>query len=138
MGRFAKTHNRKLEVFTPAQIGMASLIGMPIAGALMIAHNLRAMRRDGLAVAVICGGLAATSLLMLVVLDSPGNPGLLGVPVSCFGVMMILAGALRNPSQARSASWIPSCVIWVSCLLFVVLFLFLYFFFVGLMFAVSF
>jgi hypothetical protein len=77
--------SRKL--FSTEQIALASFLGAPISGCLLVAQNYRVLRKAGSVWQPVVLGVAATILLMLLALFLPdGFPNFVLPAASCLGI----------------------------------------------------
>lgn len=91
-------------LFSPAQIGWASLVGTPVAGAILAAWNLRRLQRP--AMGALAAGVCAISLA--VVLDSFWWPALPVLIPLCAVVASVLTRRVFGPSlriAGRRSGW---------------------------------
>jgi hypothetical protein len=99
-------------VFSTGQIALASFLGAPIAGCLLVAQNYRALGKAGSAWQPLVVGVASTILVMILALFLPESFPNLGLPAgSCVGMYFYAkqqcGDAIDNYLKAggRKGSW---------------------------------
>lgn len=106
------------KVFSTGQIIVASFLGTPMAGCLLIAQNYRALGKKSSAWPPLVVGVAATILLLVLAFLLPENSPNYGLPAgSCVGTYFYAkqqqGDAIDNYLKAggkRSSWWIPIAV----------------------------
>lgn len=106
------------KLFTVGQITLATFLGMPIAGCLLLAQNYRELGNGGAAWQSLAAGSASTLLLLLIAFSLPENFPNMALPVAyCFG-MRQLVNYLQGSEIAnrRQGSWAVAVALGLGCL----------------------
>ncbi len=78
-------------LFSVGQITLATFLGMPIAGCLLLARNYRELGNGGAAWQSLAAGIASTILLLLIAFWLPENFPNMALPVAyCFGMRQLV------------------------------------------------
>lgn len=115
------------KLFSVGQITLATFLGAPIAGCLLLAKNYRVLGRTGAAWQSLWWGAISTSLILLISFWLPENFPNMVLPVAyCFGMRQFATysqgDALSNHLQAggRIGSWAVTVSLGIGCLLLIV------------------
>jgi len=105
------------ELYSVGQITLATFLGMPIAGCLLLAHNYRELGNTTAGRLSFAAGLVATILLLALAFWLPENFPNMALPVGyCFGMRQLVAylqgGEIAN---RRKGSWVISIAAGVGC-----------------------
>lgn len=109
------------QAFSIGQIALASLLGPPIAGCLLVAHNYRALGKGRSAWQPLAIGVAATVLLAILAFFLPEKfPNLVLPAGSCLGTYFYAKrqeDAVNNYLKAggKSGSWWVMIAVSLSC-----------------------
>lgn len=115
--------------YSPNGVGIATFIGSPLAGAIVLALNYRLLRRPGAAWGVMAIGIAGMVALFAAVVQMPDTAPSLGVPLSIG--MYFLAKQLQGKQFAQhvaaggkqGSSWYAAGIGVVPTALFLLLYL---------------
>ena len=105
-------------LFSVGQIVLATFLGMPIAGCLLLALNYRELGKIAAAWQSLAAGVASTILLLFVAFWLPENFPNMALPVAyCFGMRQIVkhlqGGAIANRGKG---SWVVTVAVGLGCL----------------------
>ncbi len=88
-------------LFSVGQITLATFLGMPIAGCLLLAQNYRELGKGGVAWQSLAAGVASTILLLLIAFFLPENFPNMALPVAyCIGMQQLVKYLRETPNQA--------------------------------------
>jgi hypothetical protein len=117
--------------FSVGQITLATFLGMPIAGCLILARNYRVLGKDGAAWQSLGAGIVSTLLLFLIAFFLPENFPNIALPMAyCFGMRQLVqylqGGAIDNHLKAggRKGSWAITIAVGLGCLVIIFGFIF--------------
>ena len=105
-------------LFSVGQITLATFLGAPIAGCLLLARNYRVLGNGAAAWQSLVAGIVATILLFLIAFWLPENFPNMALPVAyCFG-MRQLVNYLQGSEIANrgKGSWAVTVAVGVGCL----------------------
>jgi hypothetical protein len=110
------------KLFSVGQITLATFLGAPIAGCLLLARNYRELGKGAAARHSLVAGVASTIVILTIAFFLPENFPNAVLPVAyCFGmrqlVMQLQGGAIDNHLQAggRKGSWVITVVLGLGC-----------------------
>jgi peptidoglycan/LPS O-acetylase OafA/YrhL len=85
-------------LFSPQQIGVATFLGAPVAGAFFLSQNYRQLGNTGAGTQSLVWGLLGTILLMIVSFFLPENFPNSVIPIGCTFGMLYAAKHLQGPA----------------------------------------
>jgi hypothetical protein len=105
------------KLFSVGQIVLATFLGMPIAGCLLLALNYRELEKSAAAWQSLVAGVASTLLLLFIAFWLPENFPNMALPVAyCFGMRQIVkylqGDAIAN---RRKDSWMVTIAVGLGC-----------------------
>jgi hypothetical protein len=110
------------KLFSVEQITLATFLGAPIAGCLLLAQNYRALGKGDAAWQSLVAGIVSTILLFIIVFLLPENFLGMGLAVgSCIGMRQVVkqlqGGAIDNHLKGggRNGSWAVTTVVGLGC-----------------------
>lgn len=128
----SETQNTSVKLYSPVLITVATLLGTPVAGCILVAHNLRALGRHSAARQWLILGSVGTAVLLVIAYFLPANfPNMvlpIGYIVGMYQAVKQMHGAdyaghIAN-GGAKGSAWMA---VWVGlaclCAIFGIIFL---------------
>lgn len=119
------------KLFSVWQITLATFLGTPLAGSLLLARNYQVLGKSGAAWKSFAGGVVSTIILMLIAFWLPENFPNAVLPVAyCFGMRQLveyLQGDVIShhlKSGGRQGSWVITVAVGLGCLVLIFVFIF--------------
>lgn len=112
-----------LAIYSPAQVAVASALGSPFAGALLLARNEWALGRKGRALWTGCGGFAGTGALVGIgaLLPAAAAQGLgVGSIVAMHRLAVMTRDARGGRDSERPGSWWIAVALGAACFVLIV------------------
>ena len=110
------------KLFSAGQITLATFLGAPLAGCLLLVKNFRALGKGGAAWQPLVVGIASTTLLIILGFILPEKfPGAGLAAGGCFGIYyyakQVQGGVIENHLKAggRQGSWLSAIAVGVVC-----------------------
>jgi len=96
---------KPVRLHSPTMITVATVLGAPIAGCILLAHNLRALGKRSVAREWLLGGLVATALIMVVAYFLPDRFPRMALPI---GYILGMQQAVKHAHGAEYEAYIAA------------------------------